>query len=70
LVSGSEPMRFKKSVMDAVGFPPVVQLMSMLRPSVESLRAQDAASQESQNAQDAQEDTSPAVPASSAAPTL
>lgn len=69
LVSGSEPLRFKKSVMDAVGFPPVVQLMSMLRPSVESLRAQDAASQEGQNAQDAQEGPSPAVPASSPAPT-
>src|SRR5260221_295384 len=53
LISGSEPLNFKKSVMDAVGLPPVVQLMSMWRPTIESLRAQDAAGQESQNAQDA-----------------
>lgn len=51
--------------MDYVGLPPVVQLMSMLRPTIESLRPQDAAGQESQNAQDAQGDAGPTVPASS-----
>ena len=46
LISGTELLRFGKSVMYTVGFPPMVQLMSMLRPTVESLRAQDAADQE------------------------
>jgi len=40
--------------------------MSMVRPTIENLPAQDAAGQESQNAQDAQEDAGPTVPASSA----
>jgi len=36
IIPGSEPIRFKKSVMDATdGLPPVVQLMSMLRQTVE-----------------------------------
>jgi hypothetical protein len=42
MISGSEPIRFKKRVMDADGVSPVVQLMSMLRETVERLRMQDA----------------------------
>jgi hypothetical protein len=42
MISGSEPIRFKKQVMDADGVSPVVQLMSMLREIVERLRMQDA----------------------------
>jgi hypothetical protein len=41
MISGSEPIRFKKRVMDADGVSPVVQLMSMLRETVERLRIQD-----------------------------
>jgi len=52
--------------MYAVGLPPVIQLMNMLRPTIESLRPQDAAGQESQNPQDARGDAGPMVPASSA----
>ena len=37
MIAGSEPIRFKKRVMDADVLPPVVQLMSMLGPTVESL---------------------------------
>ena len=42
MVSGSEPPRFKRRVMDADMLPPVVQLMSMLRPIAEALRAADS----------------------------
>jgi hypothetical protein len=42
MVSGSEPPRFKRRVMDADILPPVVQLMSMLRPIAEALRASDS----------------------------
>jgi hypothetical protein len=42
MISGSEPIRFKKHVMDADGVMPVVQLMSMLRQTVERLQMQDA----------------------------
>ena len=42
MISGSEPIRFKKHVMDADGVLPVVQLMSMLRQTVERLQMQDA----------------------------
>jgi hypothetical protein len=42
IIPGSEPIRFKKRVMDAAdGSLPVVQLMSMLRQTVENLRMQD-----------------------------
>ena len=42
MIGGSEPPRFKRRVMDADILPPVVQLMSMLRPIVEALRAADS----------------------------
>jgi hypothetical protein len=42
MISGSEPIRFKKRVMDTDGVSPVVQLMSMLRETVERLRMQHA----------------------------
>jgi hypothetical protein len=42
MISGSEPIRFKKRVMDADGVSPVVQLMSMLRQTVDRLRMLDA----------------------------
>ena len=54
MISGTEPIRFKKPVMDANVLPPVVQLMSMLRPLVEELRAL--------NDRDAQEIQGGAVP--------
>ncbi|KAH9033861.1 hypothetical protein EDB84DRAFT_1488240 [Lactarius hengduanensis] len=41
MVSGSEPPRFKRRVMDADVMPPIVQFMSMLRPIAEALRAAD-----------------------------
>lgn len=42
IIPGSEPIRFTKRVMDAAdGLPPVVQLMSMLRETVEKLRMED-----------------------------
>ncbi len=55
LIGGSEPLRFEKRVMGAVGLSPVVQLMSMLRPTIETLRAQDGA-QENEGAQDTPND--------------
>jgi hypothetical protein len=42
MIGGSEPIRFKKHVMDDDGVLPVVQLMSMLRQTVEGLQTQDA----------------------------
>ena len=42
MVGGSEPPRFKRRVMDADLMPPVVQLMSMLRPIAEALRAAES----------------------------
>jgi hypothetical protein len=65
LITGSEPMRFKKRVMDADVLPPIVQLMSMLRPTVEILRAQeDATAQEDvpENTRDTLNDTVLTVP--------
>jgi hypothetical protein len=55
MVPGSEPIRFKKSVMDAAdGLPPVVQLMSMLRQTVEILRTQDDTQVDNDNVQGTQ----------------
>jgi hypothetical protein len=51
MISGNEPIRFKKPVMDPDVLPPVVQLMSILRPVVEeprNLNERDA--QETQDA--------------------
>ena len=42
MVSGIEPLRFRRRVLDAYMLPPVVQLMIMLRPIVEALRAADS----------------------------
>jgi hypothetical protein len=52
IIPGSEPIRFKKRVMDAAdGLPPVVQLMSMLRQTVEILPMQDDTQVDNDNVQ-------------------
>jgi hypothetical protein len=53
-ISGSEPIRFKNRVMDADGLSPVERLISILRPTANRVREQEAAAQE--DAQDAQDD--------------
>jgi hypothetical protein len=50
IIPGSEPIRLKKSVMGAA-LPPVVQLMSMLRQTVEILRMQDDTQVDNDNVQ-------------------
>ncbi|KAI9433333.1 hypothetical protein H4582DRAFT_1988573 [Lactarius indigo] len=55
MVGGSEPPRFKRRVMDADVLPPILQLMSMLRPITEALRAADSVGTVGAN-------TTPAVP--------
>jgi hypothetical protein len=64
IIPGSEPIRFKKRVMEAAdGLPPVVQLMSMLRQTVEKLRIQDDTQVDNDNVQgtqaQAQDDAAP-----------
>jgi hypothetical protein len=59
IIPGSEPIRFRKRVMEAAdGSPPVVQLMSMLRQTVEDLRMQDDVQGTQAQAQ-AQDDAAP-----------
>lgn len=58
MIGGSEPPRFKRRVIDADTMPPVVQLMSMLRPIAEALRAADPTGAQSTDASS----TSPAAP--------
>jgi hypothetical protein len=59
-------MRFERRMMDADVFPLVVELMSMLlRPTVEILRAQEAATAQEdapENVQDNPNDAAPTVP--------
>jgi len=61
VVGGRRPIRFRKPTMDVDDLPPVVQLMSMLRPTVEGLRKQDVQedAQRTQNGHDAAQTLSP-----------
>jgi hypothetical protein len=55
VIGGRAPIRFRKPTMEADDLPPIVQLMSMLRPTVERLRKQDVQedAQRTQNDHDA-----------------